>query len=159
MKMNPDPSANPNPSANQDLSAVEQYRKAWIVLGTMVAGVAVFAAIATVFREDADPGLPFFLIWAVIGPASVVLAKVIQARMLSVAGFPRGPQRREASTVDVQRAFAAHVIAWALVEGPAMLAIVGYLLGAPATLLAAALATAGVGFAITAPKRESFGST
>ncbi len=51
----------------------------------------------------------------------------------------------------------AYVFAWAIIEAPALLGIVGYLLGGSATLLLAALLTAAIGFAVTAPTRETFG--
>ncbi len=144
----------------------------WIVLGAMVGGLAVFAGVAASIRDDAAvTALPWTLIWATVGPLSVVLAKLIQRRGITVgASTPRtrgALRRRRPAAVSIGDADAdastaasaaatAHVLAWAVVEGPALLGIVAYLMGASGTLLMAALLTAAVGFALTAPTREAF---
>jgi hypothetical protein len=139
----------------------ELHRTAWTILGTMVAGIAVFATIAGVLREGADPGLPgvpWLGIWAIAGPPLVVLATVLQRRLLARGATATEPHREPPpSGGAAPPALTAHVVAWALIEGPAMLGCVAYLMGADPLVLIASLVTAAVGFALTAPRREAFG--
>lgn len=139
------------PAAGEQL-----HRTAWIILGSMVAGVAALAVVAGVVRREAASPLPWLAIWVLIGPLSVVLAKVLLSRQIERA--PRaGADGGTTGPAPPAAVLTAHVVAWALIEGPALLGGVAYLLGAPATVLVAALVTAAIGFAITAPKREAFG--
>ena len=131
----------------------------------MVAGVALLALIAGVVRGGATSELPWLGIWAFVGPPSVVVAKVLQVRLLArAAGHPDAARPGESgaggSPLDDSHAGAAltaHIVPWAIVEGPAMLGAVAYLLGAAPAVLVASLLTAAVGFAITAPRRDAFG--
>ena len=143
----------------------ELYRAAWLILGSMVAGVALLSGIAGILRGEATSELPWLGIWALMGPPSVVLARVLQVRLLGRAtsraapsgdreprGVSAGPDDATPGSV-----LPSHVVAWALVEGPAMFGAVAYLLGARPAVLVAALLTAAVGFALTAPRRDAFG--
>jgi hypothetical protein len=142
----------------------ELYRAAWLVLGSMVAGVALLAGIAGIVRGAASSDLPWLGIWALAGPPSVVLAKVLQVRLVGRAAHRSDPARDRgpgggAHPDDgaIGSIFTAHIVAWALVEGPAMLGAAAYLLGASPAVLVASLLTAAVGFALTAPRRDAFG--
>lgn len=141
---------------NGPATGEQLYRTAWIILGSMVAGVTALAVVAGVVRQQAASPLPWLAIWVLIGPLSVVLARILLARQVASTA-PAGGDGRTAGPPPPETVLTAHVVAWALIEGPALLGGVAYLLGAPATVLVAALATAAIGFAITAPKREAFG--
>lgn len=139
-------------------SAAERlHLAAWIILGSMVAGVAALAVVAGVVRREAASPLPWLAIWVLIGPLSVVLARVLLTRQIARAAPLAGADGGTTGPAPPETVLTAHVVAWALIEGPALLGGVAYLLGAPATVLVAALVAAAVGFAITAPKRAAFG--
>jgi hypothetical protein len=102
--------------------------------------------------------VPWLGIWAIAGPPLVVLATVLQRRLLARGATATEPHREPPpSGGAAPPALTAHVVAWALIEGPAMLGCVAYLMGADPLVLIASLVTAAVGFALTAPRREAFG--
>lgn len=142
---------------NGPATGEQLHRTAWIILGSMVAGVAALAVVAGVVRQQSASPLPWLAIWILIGPVSVVLARVLLARQIAPSAPRAGADGGTGGRPPPRTVLTAHAVAWALIEGPALLGGVAYLLGAPATVLVAALVTAAVGFAITAPKREAFG--
>ncbi|MEN8376476.1 MAG: hypothetical protein ABFS34_13605 [Gemmatimonadota bacterium] len=144
-------------------SAERQYLSAWMVLGAMVSGMVVAALVFGLVRGGADPSgqlRMLVLVWAVWGPLSVGAAKAVQVIGTGRARGAQADARTGAdgsAPADAQRATAAHVSAWALAESGALLGLVIYFLGGPSYMLWAPLVPAAIGFAITAPKRESFG--
>jgi len=142
-------------------SAAQYHMMMWVVLGSMLVGLAVFAAVAAFLRpaEGSEVGNPLALVWMVFAPLSVLSAWLFQSRAWAGPARPGDGLRGggEAEAAQLRRRGTAHIVAWALVEGQAMLGIVTYLLGGPSFTLWGALLVAAVGFALTAPKRASFG--
>ena len=97
-------------------------------------------------------------LWAVVAIGGFLAALVFRRRAVDAAAAPRSPGQPPSdavgSTAQVQ---ALLVIAWALLEGPALLAGVLFMLLAFRPLLSAASVVYGIGLAMTFPRAEWFG--
>ncbi|HUG00233.1 MAG TPA: hypothetical protein VML95_00065 [Longimicrobiales bacterium] len=141
-------------------SAAQHHMMMWVVLGSMLVGLVVFAAVAAFLRpaEASEAGTPLAFAWMVFAPLSLLAAWLVHSRAAAGPARPGGVLRGggQAEAERLRRRGTAHVVAWALVEGQAMLGIVTYLLGGPSFTLWGALLIAALGFAMTAPRHASF---
>lgn len=151
-----------------DTSASAGHRTASIIAAALAGGVALFWGVAWFLVEaSGGPGDPGVLtsrltlwIWGALAlPAfAVSLLFTRSARSLATEARRRGLGMGPSSGGDggagtIQTRL---IIAWALLEGPALLAGVFFLLNGSRTLLAAAATVYFIGVAVTFPRRSWF---
>jgi hypothetical protein len=155
-------------SADQPHDPVAVGRQAVVVFFALAAGVGVLAGIALVLSGSrvlplGTEGLPGrrLLLWiwlAVAVSAGLTAISFWRARVDRVLGTepsddtPGGPAGR------ARRLLIALIACWALVEAPALLAIVLFLLTGDWLLFGLGVGFAVIGLVVTAPKTKWFGN-
>lgn len=149
-------------------STIAGYRTAAIIAYAMASGVVLFWGVAWFLVESTGgPGDPGVLtpelalwIWGGLAVAGFVGALLFARSARSSADEARRRERGigspQASDRGAGKAQSRLIIAWALLEGPALLAGVFFLLNGSRTLLAAAAPVYFTGVALTFPRRSWF---
>ena len=156
--------------------ATSSQRAFWVtrlIAGGLVAGVGVFWAVAWVMTEggtvgmtpDALPGLTPLLIWAVVVVPGFGGALHFRNRAAAGAGrhpsTPVGGTRRQsapqATPGTAQAAQGNTIVAHAMLEGPALLGGVLFMLSAAAPLTWIVLPVYALGALLAWPRPEWFG--
>ncbi|HEX7118411.1 MAG TPA: hypothetical protein VF212_06465 [Longimicrobiales bacterium] len=139
-------------------------RDARIVAGSLAAGVALFWIVGWLKTSGGEVGIApdavtaelAFWIWAGAAILGFAAALAFRGRALRIVerstGEESGPPIGELRAVQTNL-----VISWALLEGPALLSAVFYLLTASERILWAAVPVYAIGVAVTFPRAEWFG--
>jgi hypothetical protein len=98
------------------------------------------------------------VVWAVCALPAFGGALVFRGRAASTAGGRGRPATGAAPGPDFQRIQTSTIVAHALLEGPALLGAVLFLLTGATTLAWVALPVYGLGAALTWPQRDWFGA-
>ncbi len=139
-------------------------RTARIIATALPAGVAVFWVVGWVVTKGGSVGVaPAALrgdvatwIWAVTAGAGFIGALLFRGRALQNGDAQPGDPPSPASLAQTQTNL---IIAWALLEGPALVGGVMFLLLALRSILWAAATVYLVGVILTFPRPEWFGAT
>jgi hypothetical protein len=135
-----------------------------IIAGALAGGVLLFWIFTWVLtgggQEGFEPGvLPprlAFWLWAAVALGSFAAALVFRGRAVQAGGPSRAPGEDEGGPAPAARVQTNLVIAWALLEGPALMAGVFFLLIASLQILSTAILVYGIGMALTFPRAEWF---
>jgi hypothetical protein len=135
-----------------------------IIAGSFVLGVVLFWVVVWVVRsaggrsgEDVSPAAELQVwIWAAVALTNLTGALFFRGRALQVVEGRRTGSRPPGVEI-LTRVQANLIIAWALVEAPAILAGVFFFLSGAVQILFAAAPVFAVGMALTFPRAEWFG--
>ena len=147
--------------------AQSPYAVSRVVAGALPAGVVALWVVGWILtgggREGMSPeALPPTLAlwgWAAVAMGGFAGALAFRGRALHEARALRGQAAEEARPEVARRVLTSLIVAWALLEGPALLSGILFVLLGAAQILVLAVPFYLVGVALTFPRREWFGET
>lgn len=134
-----------------------------IIYGSLIAGVVMFTVVAGVmtgwgadpmFAEQPALGL-FSAVWVALALGSIPLVLLFRGRAERAAGIDQ-PYQEAGSTPDPGAVQTPLVVAWAVVEGPALFGVIAFMMYGSAELLLGTLAAAAIGWGLGFPRRAYF---
>lgn len=100
-----------------------------------------------------------FLAWLVLTAGAVAAAVVMWRKKVEPVAWRARESRERPADVRAARLVTGLILVWALIEGPAMLGVVLFLLQGLQNVLVTSLAVLWVGMVITRPRAEWFETT
>lgn len=134
-----------------------------IIASALAGGVVLFWIVAWVLTGGGQEGLApdlalspqlLFWLWAVVALCGFAGALVFRSRAVRAVESSRSPRGTEGARPGAAQVQTNLIVAWALLEGPALLGGVFFLLIASWQVLSTAALLYGIGLVLTFPRAE-----